>query len=149
MTNLQPGFRPYESSDREACLALFDENCPEYFAPAEREAYAAFLDKSADDYVVYVFGGKLAGGYGLCLVSRGVLTLHWIVIVRAAQKQGVGRTIMNRVLAALRSLKTQKLEIAASQKSAPFFAKFGAREVKTTPNGWGPGMHRVDMELTP
>ena len=39
------------------------------------------------------------------------------------------------------------VSIAASHKSAPFFARFGARIVETTPDGWGPGMHRVDMEL--
>jgi GNAT superfamily N-acetyltransferase len=149
MTNAQPGFRPYESSDRAACLALFDENCPEYFAPGERASYVAFLDKSADDYAVYVFAGKVAGAYGLCAESKGVMSLRWVVIARSAQKQGVGRTIMNRVLAALRALKVKKLEIAGSQKSAPFFARFGARELKTTPDGWGPGMHRVDMELLP
>jgi N-acetylglutamate synthase-like GNAT family acetyltransferase len=149
MTNTQPGFRPYELGDYAACLALFDEHCPAYFAPSERQAYAAFLEKSADDYAVYVFVGKVAGGYGLTIESKGVMSLRWIMVGRLAQRQGVGRTMMNRVLGALRALKAKKLEIAASQKSAPFFAKFGAREIRTTPDGWGSGMHRVDMELTP
>jgi hypothetical protein len=39
------------------------------------------------------------------------------------------------------------LDVAASQHSAPFFARFGARELARTDDGWGPGMHRVDMEL--
>ena len=146
---MQPGFRPFEAGDRAACLALFDENSPEYFAPNERTDFAAFLDRSGEDYVVYVFGGRVAGGYGLCLEAKGVMSLRWLLIARATQKQGVGRRIMNRVLGALRALKAGRLEIAASQKSAAFFAKFGARELRTTPDGWGPGMHRVDMELTP
>ena len=36
-------FRAYQPADREACLALFDENCPAFFAPNEREDYEAFL----------------------------------------------------------------------------------------------------------
>jgi hypothetical protein len=40
------------------------------------------------------------------------------------------------------------IRIAASHRSAPFFARFGAETVRETPDGWGPGMHRIDMELT-
>ena len=141
--------RPFEPADSGVCLALFDENSPEFFAPGERGSYIDFLDKAADDYAVCMISAKIVGAYGLCIVSKGVLTLRWILIARAAQKQGVGRAIMTRALAGLRALKANKLEIAASQKSAPFFAKFGARTIKTTPDGWGPGLHRVDMELTP
>jgi hypothetical protein len=39
------------------------------------------------------------------------------------------------------------VDIAASQKSAAFFARFGAVTLKVVDNGWGTGMHRIDMEL--
>ncbi|WP_242112849.1 hypothetical protein [Luteimonas aquatica] len=39
------------------------------------------------------------------------------------------------------------LHISASHKSAPFFARFGALETARVPDGWGPGMHRVEMRL--
>ena len=39
------------------------------------------------------------------------------------------------------------IEIAASHKSAPFFAKFGATVTAHTVDGWGNGMDRIDMEL--
>ncbi len=42
--SLQPTFRPYQTADREACLGLFDANCPEFFAPNERADYVAFLE---------------------------------------------------------------------------------------------------------
>ncbi len=56
---------------------------------------------------------------------------------------------MRRVLAAVRTKGAAVLHMAASHRSAPFFARFGARETATTPHGWGPDMHRVDMELIP
>ncbi|WP_439102406.1 hypothetical protein [Congregibacter sp.] len=31
---------------------------------------------------------------------------------------------------------------------APFLAHFDARECQRLEDGWGPGMHRIDMELT-
>jgi hypothetical protein len=57
--------------------------------------------------------------------------------------------VMNRIVAELRRSTGVTLRISASHKSAPFFAKFGARERDRIPNGWGPGMHRVEMELAP
>jgi hypothetical protein len=56
---------------------------------------------------------------------------------------------MVRVLETLRAGRIPRLHIAASHKSAPFFAKFGAQELTTIVNGWGPAMHRVDMLLVP
>jgi hypothetical protein len=48
----EPRFRSYEITDRADCLRLFDENCPEFFAPNEREDYVAFLAHHSKDYVV-------------------------------------------------------------------------------------------------
>jgi len=39
------------------------------------------------------------------------------------------------------------VQIAASQKSAPFFARFDAIVRSVSPDGWGPGLDRVDMLL--
>jgi len=39
------------------------------------------------------------------------------------------------------------IDIAASHLSSPFFSKFGAITKNTIKDGWGIGMHRVDMEL--
>ncbi len=65
------------------------------------------------------------------------------------QGRGLGSAIMAHVLEKARRSGMRILRIAASHKSAPFFARFGAETVAETPNGWGPGMHRIDMELRP
>jgi hypothetical protein len=39
------------------------------------------------------------------------------------------------------------VDIAASHLSEPFFTKFGAVRTGFENDGWGQGMHRVDMEL--
>ena len=84
------------------------------------------------------------------------LRLNWILLVPAVQGVGVGSAIMRRVMTAARSRFEETgtagpagpvVDIAASHRSAPFFARFGAVEVRRTPDGWGPGMHRVDMLL--
>jgi len=61
--------------------------------------------------------------------------------------RSLGTAIMNHVLSELGGSRAKILDIAASQKSAPFFARFGAVETAHIPGGWGPVLHRVDMEL--
>ncbi len=54
---------------------------------------------------------------------------------------------MSRVLGESMRSGRSPIHISASPKSAPFFAKFGAVEVSTIQDGWGPAMHRVEMQL--
>lgn len=145
-----PTFRPYTSADRTACLRLFDSNCPRYFAPNEREGYEAFMTAADGEYEVCLLDGQVVGAYGVLAVESTGLALRWIVIAPEFQGHGLGSAIMQRVFEAVRATgPAARLHIGASHLSAPFFARFGARELTRTPHGWGPDMHRVDMELIP
>ena len=142
-----PNFRPYEAADRERCLAVFDANCPAFFAPNERDDYAAFVDSGGDGYRVCEAGGEIAGAFGLSVVDASTKRLDWIMIDPEAKGRGIGKAIMQQVLDDCQSSAATTLKIAASHKSAAFFERFGANAVRTTRDGWGPGMHRVDMRL--
>lgn len=144
-----PEVRPFRTADRASCIELFDANCPDYFAPNERDEYLRFLERAEDSYEVCLLDGRIVGAFGLQGDGRQGLGLRWILVSPAAQGLGLGSAIMARVLATVRRHGPEALHIAASHKSAPFFARFGAREIGTTLDGWGPGMHRVDMRLDP
>jgi len=141
-----PGFRACTPEDAEACLALFDANCPRFFAPEERTDYAAYLERVAG-YRVCEVENAVRGAFGVAPGLPGRAHLNWILVDPAAQRLGVGRAMMQAAIDAARGLGASGLDIAASQHSAPFFARFGARELSYVPDGWGPGMHRIDMEL--
>ncbi|MDX1499446.1 MAG: GNAT family N-acetyltransferase [Woeseiaceae bacterium] len=141
------GFRPYSPADRDACLALFDANCPAFFAPNERADYAAFLDGAPDGYEVCEQAGRVVGAFGLVIDARDGAGLNWILLDPAAQGMGLGSSIMTRVISRARASEVDRIRIAASHKSAPFFEKFGAVATARMEDGWGPGMTRVDMEL--
>jgi acetyltransferase (GNAT) family protein len=142
-------FRSYRKDDRQSCLQLFDQNCPASFAPNERDDYEQFLDEAVDRYEVCLMDGQVMGAYGVYADGPNRLALRWIIVSTAAQRCGLGSMMMSRIVAGLRESEGVTLRISASHKSAPFFAKFGARERATIPDGWGPGMHRVEMELLP
>ncbi len=140
-------FRPYQAGDRAACFRIFDDNCPEFFAPNERADLVAFLATPPAGYEVALLGDDVVAAFGV-LREDGAPTLRWIMIGREAQGHGLGRLIMARAVATVRAAGETQLRIATSHKSDGFFTKLGATEVRRTPDGWGPGLHRVDMVLS-
>ena len=154
MGETEPTFAPYREEHRGRCLEVFDANCPGSFAPNERAEFAVFLDEVPDGYEVCLVDGVVAGAFGLLAAPRpdepGRLRINWIMIDPDVQGRGVGRAMMERARARARGHGAHDpvaIDIAASHVSAPFFARFGASEVGRTEDGWGPGMHRVDMVM--
>ncbi|MGH8160027.1 MAG: GNAT family N-acetyltransferase [Rhodanobacter sp.] len=145
----QVTFRPYSSTDKETCLGIFDANCPEFFAPNERADYAGFLDGHPANYELCVVDEHVVGAFGLSGDGSHDRRLNWILISPSSHGAGIGSAIMERVASLAHDAGLDWVAIAASHKSAPFFARFGAVAVGTFDDGWGPGMHRIDMELRP
>ncbi|MGB0833450.1 MAG: GNAT family N-acetyltransferase [Psychrobium sp.] len=141
-------FIPYTLEHQDACLTLFDENCPEFFAPNERDDYRGFLDQQYDGYCVCELESKVVGAFGLLQQDDGSHAINWILLSPTAQGIGLGKQIMAQVVQTAQDKGVNEISIAASHLSAPFFAKFAAKVIKETPNGWGKGMHRVDMVLS-
>jgi GNAT superfamily N-acetyltransferase len=144
---IQVDFRPYLRTDRATCLCLFDANCPEFFAPGERLDYASFLDASPAGYELCLVNDEVVGAFGLTVNDRLRRTLSWMLFSPSAQGLGFGSAVMARVITLAISVGLEAVGIAASHKSAPFFTKFGALINRFTTDGWGTGMHRVDMVL--
>lgn len=141
-------FGPFHTADRAACLAIFAANCPEFFAPNERDDYAAFLDADPQGYEVCRIGGRIVGAFGVRPMNASTAALHWILLAPDSKGHGLGSSIMARALDTLRSTARSVLRISASHRSAAFFARFHAVELSRHSDGWGPGMHRVEMQIT-
>ena len=113
-------FQLYTQAHRLACLALFDANCPEFFAPNERADYAAFLDDPPAGYEVCVLDGVVVGAAGLVAnAEAGRAGINWILFDPAVQGRGLGTALMERLLGRAREKGVGTVEIAASHKSAP------------------------------
>lgn len=141
-------FRPYCDTDKTVCLRIFDANCPDFFAPNERDDYQQFLASAAEGYEICEVDGSVVGAFGVFDDGAGEKTLNWILLDPDSHGLGVGSSIMQRVILLARTAEATRIRIAASQKSAPFFEKFGAQAISTVTDGWGPGMHRIDMCLS-
>lgn len=139
-------FKPYSADDFDTCLTFFDANCPAYFSPEEKTDYAEFLRTSPEDYETCEMDDIPAGAFGLMGIGNE-RTINWILIDPSAQGSGIGSAMMAHVLKKAKQSDVQLIHIAASQLSAPFFARFDAKGSDTIKDGWGPGLDRIDMLL--
>ena len=140
-------FISYEKSYLEDCLNLFDRNCPQFFAENERADYLAFLEQTPANYQIGVDGGTTVAAFGITIdaqADRG--RINWIMVCPDSKGRGIGRSMMRHAARVAQQHGLSVLDIAASQLSAPFFEKFGAKVIRISRDGWGPDMHRVDME---
>ena len=78
-------FRPFRRDDESACLAIFDANCPAFFAPNERAEYEAYLDSVPAGYEVCEVDGRVSGGFGIANAGDGASVISWILL---SQEEG-------------------------------------------------------------
>lgn len=150
MTAVNPptvSIRPYLPDDRQACLAIFLSNVPAYFAPAEQPDFEAYLDEPPSNHVVVIRDNRLlaCGGW---YVHEGVGRLSWGMVMQTHHRASLGSFLLSWRLKQIFLLPDiDEVHLETSQHSAGFFNRYGFEAVRTTLNGYGPGLHRVDMVL--
>lgn len=156
--NLQ--LRPYQPSDKEACLSAFKSNVPRYFTEEEIFDFESFLyrietrdsiaqsPKQTHYYVISVNGLVVGcGGFGDKDNTREI-TLAWGLIHKDFHKKGFGAVLLKFRLQEIKKLyPAVPLVIDTTQYSYSFFEKFGFVTTKITKNFYAPGMHRYYMKL--
>lgn len=87
--------RPYEASDRIACLAVFDSLKPALIDSDARPDFEQWLDKPAGAYFVLEHEGSIVGcgGYLLSGGRTGAM-LRWGMIRADSRKMGLGRYLL-------------------------------------------------------
>ena len=106
-----------------------------------------FLDSMPEEYDVFLSSDVIVGAFGLIGNDSEYKSINWILISPDSQGLGIGSIFMNRAISLANNAEIKHIKIAASHLSAPFFSKYGAVKVLEIKNGWGPDMHRIDMEL--
>ena len=137
--------RPYAPADEAACLALFDSNTPDFFAPAERADFADYL-RRADEAILCVVlpAGELVA-VGGTYVRDGVGGLAWGMVGRAWHGQGIGRQLLAARLAALAAAGVATVSVRTSQHSRGFFERAGFVPGRVVPDGFAPGLDLIEL----
>lgn len=142
--------RPYQTTDREACLALFDSNVPRFFDAAERDGYAAFLDEMRWPYQVIERDGRIVACGGHAVEPDGrTVSLCWGMVEQGLHGQGLGRTLTGARLAAARAEPgVTSVRLDTGQHTTGFYERFGFVIEGVVKDGYAPGSDRHDMRLT-
>ena len=147
-----PSIRPYDLSDKSACLAIFDSNCPEFLDPSERSDYEEFLEKhaAAKGYLVIEHSGEIVASGGIAFYpDDDTGWFCWGLVTRDRHRQGLGRLLTSaRIELAQKTDGVTRLELDTSQKTKAFYESFGFVTKLVTKNGYGSGLDRYDMELS-
>ena len=147
MNNNQLQFKNYSMESYDHCIGLFDLNCPEFFAPIEKNDYNQFLNQTKEGYITIHDDSILIGAYGVHKTSVRSASQSWTLIHPDYQSSGIGRLIMQRIFAYMKKNDIDDLSLSTSQHTEAFFMKFGARRIDFIENGWGEGLHRIEMKI--
>ncbi|WP_309570680.1 GNAT family N-acetyltransferase [Deinococcus sp.] len=149
-----PLLRPYRPEDRAACLALFESNMPQSFLPHERAEFIGWLDGLESggtaehvEYSVIEDGGRVVACGGIWWDSERERRagFAWGMVARDLQSRGYGTLLVHARLERLRELGVPEVHLDTTQHTAPYYARFGFRELTRTLDSYGPGLDRVDM----
>lgn len=140
-------FRPYQPVDKPDCLTIFDSNTPPFFDPSERPDFESFLQRQPCPFFVLEKDQKIVacGGYGS---ENEAIILAWGMVHRDLHKHGLGTTLLVERIKHIRcTYPKARIIIDTSQHSQEFFRRQGFQVTGGSENYYGPGLHRVDMEL--
>ncbi|RGP37877.1 GNAT family N-acetyltransferase [Pseudotabrizicola alkalilacus] len=148
----QPVARPYSAEDQAACLALFDSNVPQYFAPSERAEFCVWLQNLPHPdrpYLVLSQHGAAVACGGLMLEpATGQATMVWGMVDRRLHRQGLGTVLTReRIGLALACPGITRLHLSTSQHSTAFYQGFGFAITRIVPDGFAAGLDQYDMTL--
>ncbi|MEX2964643.1 GNAT family N-acetyltransferase [Microbulbifer sp. TYP-18] len=138
----------YKSEYREICRSIFLKNVPDFFAENEESPFLEFLDSAPSIYRIVLLDQEVIGSFGVTEIMVGEAgRISWIMLDPAKQGVGAGRYMIDECLSIANDYKLGALKISASHLSEAFFKYFGASREGFVKDGWGKGMHRVDMLL--
>lgn len=135
-------------------MDCFESNTPPAFTVEEITLFRTFLERIGRErpatlpYWVLEAEGRLIGCGGLGLNENETVSLTWGLVHSAFHKQGFGQQLLAYRLQQSAVLFPQSpLRLDTTQYAVTFFEKYGFRTVDYKPDGYGPGLHRYDMEF--
>jgi GNAT superfamily N-acetyltransferase len=147
MSHPSPTFRPYRPADRASCVAILESNIPQYFKDGDQTDFLGYLDKLPGPYFVLESEEQGIVGCGGYAMDDQEAHLCWGMVRQDLHKQGLGRLLFERRIQHIAATAAvARIRLNTTQHTAGFYEKFGFRTLRTVPDGYGPGLDRVEMQ---
>jgi N-acetylglutamate synthase-like GNAT family acetyltransferase len=129
-------------------MDILDGNTPEFFLPEDREPLAAFLARLPGPYLVVEKPGGIVACGGWAMNTDGIADLTWGMVRRESQRCRIGRMLLRHRLASVRTeASASRARVRTTQLVQGFFIREGFSVVEVVPQGFGPPLDHVTMEL--
>lgn len=144
--------REYRDSDRDALVAILQQNVPRYFAEGDITVFENYLCRRQWDrcYVYRSATGRVIGCAGFYLKSPEVVGLSYVVFQPSTVGSGVIRAELTRYLstaaAELCTHGAPTLVLNTTPRVARFMKRFGFVVTATVPAGYAEGYDLVHMK---
>lgn len=143
--------RSFRPTDMQMCLALFASNTPHYFDPSEGADFEHYLTGKPDHYFVAEEDDRIVGCGGYYIdQDKKVAGMTWGMVLNSEQGRGIGKRLLT---VRLRQIVHDHPDVAilldTSQHTYRFYERFGFVVTSITPDGFGPGLDRYDMRMSP
>jgi ribosomal protein S18 acetylase RimI-like enzyme len=144
-----PHDRPYQVTDRDACLSLFESNVPRFFHADERQDFIECLDASENTCFVVCDGCVVLGFGGFTLSDGGeTANLCWGMVRRDQHGKGLGALLLRaRLQTIATNTPARFVRLATSQHTADFYRRHGFEVQSVEKDGFAPGLDAVEMRL--
>jgi predicted GNAT family N-acyltransferase len=137
----------YQPIFREQCIALFESNLPQFFAPEEKSLFIDWLDQTTEEYFVVKDQDTVVACGGIFFDEKTrEAGLSWGMVHAARHGQGIGRTFTAHRLALIRSKYPDAvIRIETSQHTKAFYEKLGFVTVNVIKDGFAKGLDLYAM----
>ncbi len=144
--------REYQPTDLGSCVEIFNGNCPKYFCDHERQEFVDWLNEpDRAPYYLFSLEGDLVACAGIYFdVEQNKAGMAWGMVRSDQHGRGIGRFMTQFRIDRMNELYPRVAQhLGTSQHTFQFYEKMGFEIVNVTPNGFGLGMDRYDMVLSP
>ncbi|MCE3280110.1 MAG: family N-acetyltransferase [Bacteroidetes bacterium] len=140
--------RPYEVSDKEELISIFNLNVPKYFDPKELQEFEDYLEVGKDTYMTIESENSIIGGVGYEIrKSDSSGRINWIFLHPQFSGTGYGKQAVEYCLTILKQDPIVKtLVVRTSQLAYKFFERLGYSLIRTEKDYWGKGLDLYLME---
>ena len=142
-------YRPFVSSDRDDCIAVFETNVPRFFRDHELQSFTDFIDSSDHPYLVVVSDKETVGCGGYSIQSGSdTADLCWGMVDSRYHGHRIGEyLLLIRLQEIAKVPETQFVRLGTCQHTAGFFRRYGFETQSIIENGIADGLDDVEMKL--
>jgi|GEM_PF-476566 len=155
--------RPYHMQDKQACMNIFDSNCPKFFDVTERALFEKWLDHQGDNSIEYkspTYKNTSFDAYFVAYNENEILgcagyyisaempeaRMAWGMVNAQHHRTGIGTILLQHRMNEIQyKWNDLAITLGTSQHTYTYYQRMGFHVLQVFQNGYGPNLHQYEM----